>query len=60
LTEQASKNAQLDKNALKCSIQEKIHSVTGLSADVEIVKCGEIPRTEGKAKRVLDLRKGKM
>jgi len=60
LTEQASKNAQLDKNALKRSIQDKIHSVTGLSAEVEIVKCGEIPRTEGKAKRVLDLRKGKM
>jgi phenylacetate-coenzyme A ligase PaaK-like adenylate-forming protein len=27
---------------------------------VEIVKPGELPRTEGKAKRVLDLRKGKM
>ncbi len=60
LTEQASKNAQLDKNALKHSIQDRIHSITGLSAEVEIVKCGEIPRTEGKAKRVLDLRKGKM
>jgi len=60
LTEQASKNAQLDKDALKRSIQDKIHSVTGLSAEVEIVKCWEIPRTEGKAKRVLDLRKGKM
>jgi phenylacetate-CoA ligase len=60
LTEQASKNAQLYKDALKRSIQDKIHSITGLSAEVEIVKCGEIPRTEGKAKRVLDLRKGKM
>ena len=60
LTEQASKNAQLYKDALKRSIQDKIHSVTGLSAEVEIVKCGGIPRTEGKAKRVLDLRKGKM
>ena len=60
LTEQSSKGAQLDENALKRSIQEKIHAITGLSADIEIVKCGEIPRTEGKAKRVLDLRKGKM
>jgi phenylacetate-CoA ligase len=60
LTEQASKNAQLDKNALKRIIQEKIHAITGLSAEIEIVNCGEIPRTEGKAKRVLDLRKGKM
>jgi phenylacetate-CoA ligase len=60
LAEQAAKNPQLDKNALKNSIQQRIHIVTGLTADVEIVKPGELPRTEGKAKRVLDLRKGKM
>lgn len=60
LSDQAGKNTQIDKNALKCDIQQRIHIVTGLSADVEIVKPGEIPRTEGKAKRVLDLRKGKM
>jgi phenylacetate-CoA ligase len=60
LSEQTAKNPQVDKNALKNSIQQQIHIVTGLSADVEIVKPGELPRTEGKAKRVLDLRKGKM
>ena len=60
LTKQASKNKKLDKNALKRSIQGKIHSITGLSAEIEIVECGEIPRSMGKAKRVLDLRKGKM
>ena len=60
LLEQAAKNPQLDKNALKNSIQHRIHVVTGLMADVEIVKPGELPRTEGKAKRVLDLRNGKM
>ncbi len=60
LSDQASKNSKIDKNALKNDIQQRIHIVTGLTADVEIVKCGEIPRTEGKAKRVLDLRKGKM
>jgi phenylacetate-CoA ligase len=60
LTEKASKSKKLDKNALKRAIQEKIHSITGLSAQIEIVKCGEIPRSEGKAKHVLDLRKGKM
>ncbi len=60
LSEQAANNPQLDKNALKNSIQQRIHIVTGLTADVEIVKPGELPRTEGKAKRVLDLRKGKM
>ena len=60
LSEKASKDAQMDKNALKNDIQKRIHIVTGISADVEIVKPGELPRTEGKAKRVLDLRKGKM
>ena len=60
LSEKTSKDSQLDKNALKNDIQKRIHIVTGITADVEIVKPGELPRTEGKAKRVLDLRKGKM
>jgi len=60
LNEQTTKNPQLDKNMLISDIQKRIHIVTGISADVEIVKPGELPRTEGKAKRVLDLRKGKM
>lgn len=60
LSDQAANNPQLDKNTLKAGIQQKIHFVTGLSADVEIVKPGELPRSEGKAKRVLDLRTGKM
>jgi phenylacetate-CoA ligase len=60
LSEQAAKNPQMNKDALKNSIQQRIHIVTGLTAEVEIVKPGELPRTEGKAKRVLDLRKGKM
>jgi phenylacetate-CoA ligase len=60
LSEQAVKNPQTDKNALKNDIEKRIHIVTGISADVEIVKPGELPRTEGKAKRVLDMRKGKM
>jgi len=60
LSEKASKDPQLDKNVLKTDIQKRIHIVTGITADVEIVKPGELPRTEGKAKRVLDLRTGKM
>ncbi len=59
-SEKAAKNPKLDTNALKSGIQKQIHIVTGITADVEIVKPGELPRTEGKAKRVLDLRKGKM
>ena len=59
LSEKAAKDPQVDKNVLKNDIQKRIHIVTGISADVEIVKPGELPRTEGKAKRVLDLRKAK-
>ena len=60
LTEKATQNTQLDKSALKSDIQKKIHIITGIYADVEIIQFGELPRTEGKAKRVLDLRIGKM
>lgn len=58
LTEEACKK-QLDLNAFKGKIQSKICNITGLTPEIQIVKCGEIPRTEGKAKRVLDNRKGK-
>jgi len=60
LSEKAAKDPKLDENALKNGIQKQVHIVTGITADVEIVKPGGLPRTEGKAKRVLDLRKGKM
>ncbi|MCX8151068.1 MAG: phenylacetate--CoA ligase [Candidatus Bathyarchaeota archaeon] len=60
LNEEASKNKQLDLKALAVKIQSKICSVTGLHPEIEIVKYGEIPRTEGKAKHVFDNRKGKM
>jgi phenylacetate-CoA ligase len=60
LSEIAAKNPKTDINALKNQIEKSIHIVTGISADVQIVKPGELPRTEGKAKRVLDMRKGKM
>jgi phenylacetate-CoA ligase len=59
LAESSLQNKQLDLNALKSKILEKIHNITGLSPILELVKPGEIPRTEGKAKRVLDLRSGK-
>ena len=60
LSEKAAKDPKVDKETLKRGIGKQIQVVTGISADVEIVKPGELPRTEGKAKRVLDLRKGKM
>jgi phenylacetate-CoA ligase len=60
LTEKASKSKKLDVDTLKREIQGKIHSIVGLTANIELVKCGELPRSEGKAKHVLDMRKGKM
>ncbi len=59
LAEKTMKDPQVDLTALKSRILEKIHNITGLSPALELVKPGEIPRTEGKAKRVLDLRSGK-
>ena len=52
--------SQVDLKALKEKIIEKVHNVIGLSPILEFLKPGEIPRTEGKAKRVLDLRSGKI
>jgi len=60
LTEEASKTPGLDVNALKGKIQGKINNVTGLNPEIQVAKCGEIPRSEGKAKHVFDNRKGKM
>jgi phenylacetate-CoA ligase len=59
LTEQACQDKQLNLDAFKGKIQSKICNITGLTPEIQFAKCGEIPRTEGKAKRVLDLRKGK-
>jgi phenylacetate-CoA ligase len=60
LTEEASKNHSLDIGSLKCRIQGKISNVTGLNPDIEIVKYGQLPRTEGKGKHVFDNRVGKI
>ncbi len=60
LTEEATKNPKTDVNQLKGKILSKISNVTGLNPAIEICKCGEIPRTEGKAKHVFDNRKGKI
>jgi phenylacetate-CoA ligase len=60
LTQQAQNNIKLDIKKLKLNIQKRIYIITGLSADIEILKPNELPRTDGKAKKVIDLRKGKM
>ena len=60
LTEQTSKSTQEELNLLKRRIRQKVNNITGVSPIIELVKPGEIPRTAGKAKRVLDLRSGKI
>lgn len=60
LTEQTSKNTQKELDALKGRIKQKVQNITGLSPIIELVVPGEIPRSPGKAKRVLDLRSGKI
>jgi phenylacetate-CoA ligase len=59
LTEKTAKNMEIDLETLKCQILDRIHNITGLSPNLQLVQPGEIPRSEGKAKRVLDLRTGK-
>ncbi|WNY27356.1 phenylacetate--CoA ligase [Methanolapillus ohkumae] len=46
-----------DYNRLRNRISHDLRSVLNLSADVELVNPGFIPRSEGKAKRVIDNRK---
>jgi phenylacetate-CoA ligase len=60
LTEQASKSTQKELDALKLRIRQKVSNITGISPIVELVKPGELPRSVGKAKRVLDMRSGKI
>jgi len=60
LCEKAANNPKVDTSTLKRDISNRIQVVTGISAEIEILKPGELPRTEGKAKRVVDLLKGKM
>ncbi len=60
LTKKASQSKQLDQARFETRIGEQIRNVTGIRPNVEIVQPGEIPRTDGKAKRVIDLRIGKI
>ena len=60
LTEKSAKNNEQELEALKRKIKQKVNNITGLSPIIELLKPGELPRTAGKAKRVLDLRQGKI
>jgi phenylacetate-CoA ligase len=47
---------QVEGTVDAASVRKQLHSVLGLSAQVEVVQRGSIPRSEGKALRVLDRR----
>ncbi len=46
--------------ALRRRVEEELAAVLNVGAKVELVEPGTIPRTPGKAQRVVDLRKGKI
>jgi phenylacetate-CoA ligase len=47
---------QVEGTVDAASVREHLHGVLGLTAQVEVVQPGSIPRSEGKALRVLDRR----
>ena len=49
------KNKRNDPALLK-KAQDEILAVLGVNADVELVEEGTLPRSDGKARRVIDLR----
>jgi phenylacetate-CoA ligase len=60
LTEKSVNSSQRELESLKLRIKQKVNNITGLSPIIDLVKPGELPRTAGKAKRVLDMRSGKI
>ncbi|MFA5366224.1 MAG: phenylacetate--CoA ligase [Candidatus Bathyarchaeia archaeon] len=47
-------------NELAAKIKHKVNNITGLSPILDLVKPGELPRSEGKAKHVIDMRSDKI
>ncbi len=50
-------SAEFDPGQLQQTIAEELRAVLSIWARVELVKPGDMPRSEGKANRVVDLRK---
>ena len=48
---------QPSRNAKATEVKHQIKSMIGVTCDVEVMKIGAVPRSEGKAVRVRDLRK---
>jgi phenylacetate-CoA ligase len=60
LREKSVKSTPEELVELKREIKQKVSNITGLSPIIELVEPGVLPRSLGKAKRVLDMRSGKI
>lgn len=60
LTEKSIDNTPEELAELKQKIKQRVSNITGLSPIVELVKPKVLPRSIGKAKRVIDMRSGKI
>ncbi|MCL7475007.1 MAG: phenylacetate--CoA ligase [ANME-2 cluster archaeon] len=57
LTDRAFTGELKDLENLRCNVEDKLRTVLNLRTVVELVERGTIPRTAGKARRIVDLRK---
>jgi phenylacetate-CoA ligase len=60
LTEKSVDNTPQELDTLKQKIKQKVSNITGLSPIIELVNPKVLPRSIGKAKRVIDKRSGKI
>jgi phenylacetate-CoA ligase len=57
VAEETYRVARSDLTPIKHRVDRALRNALNLSVDVELVEPGSIPRSEGKAKRVVDNRK---
>jgi phenylacetate-CoA ligase len=60
VTEETFSDKMKDMMALQKKVQDELTAVLNVGAKVELVEPGSIPRSPGKAVRVVDLRKDKI
>ncbi len=58
--EVSEKGVEMDRVALQKKVQDELAAVLNVGARVELVDPGTLPRTPGKAQRIIDMRKDKI